>query len=157
VTRARPKVDRIACPWLIRRFVDPGAVFPVSSRLSEVAWRSPSASDATPFDIDERVLEPSRRALQLRHDDRGVRAWHDAGARSSSPSLVRGGRHRASLDLAPQAAGFLLAASLGLSTDVSMTTSHSLTPACCSTTPSIAGAGTRPSETHNWPSNDGEA
>ncbi len=27
VTRARPKVDRIACPWLIRRFVDPSAVF----------------------------------------------------------------------------------------------------------------------------------
>jgi rhodanese-related sulfurtransferase len=27
VTRARPKVDRIACPWLIRRFVDPAAVF----------------------------------------------------------------------------------------------------------------------------------
>jgi rhodanese-related sulfurtransferase len=27
VTRARPKVDRIACPWLIRRFVDPNAVF----------------------------------------------------------------------------------------------------------------------------------
>ena len=27
VTRARPKIDRIACPWLIRRFVDPAAVF----------------------------------------------------------------------------------------------------------------------------------
>ncbi len=27
VTRARPKIDRIACPWLIRRFVDPRAVF----------------------------------------------------------------------------------------------------------------------------------
>ena len=27
VTRSRPKVDRIACPWLIRRFIDPNAVF----------------------------------------------------------------------------------------------------------------------------------
>lgn len=27
VTRARPKTDRIACPWLIRRFIDPGAEF----------------------------------------------------------------------------------------------------------------------------------
>ena len=27
VTRSRPKIDRIACPWLIRRFVDPAAVF----------------------------------------------------------------------------------------------------------------------------------
>jgi len=25
VTRARPRTDRIACPWLIRRFIDPGA------------------------------------------------------------------------------------------------------------------------------------
>ena len=27
VTRERPKIDRIACPWLIRRFVDPTAAF----------------------------------------------------------------------------------------------------------------------------------
>ncbi|MCW8344402.1 chromate resistance protein ChrB domain-containing protein, partial [Stenotrophomonas sp. SG1] len=27
VTRSRPKIDRIACPWLIRRFIDPSAVF----------------------------------------------------------------------------------------------------------------------------------
>jgi hypothetical protein len=27
VTRARPKIDRVACPWLIRRFVDPEAEF----------------------------------------------------------------------------------------------------------------------------------
>lgn len=49
VTRARPKIDRIACPWLIRRFVDPQAEFhyvpaddvlPAAERLS-----------ATPFDI----------------------------------------------------------------------------------------------------------
>jgi hypothetical protein len=25
ITRARPKTDRIACPWLIRRFIDPAA------------------------------------------------------------------------------------------------------------------------------------
>ena len=27
VTRARPKVDRVACPWLTKRFVDPNAEF----------------------------------------------------------------------------------------------------------------------------------
>jgi len=27
VTRARPRIDRIACPWLIRRFIDPAAEF----------------------------------------------------------------------------------------------------------------------------------
>ncbi len=50
VTRARPKVDRIACPWLIRRFVDPGAVFlfVAPSEVLPVAERF----SATPFDID---------------------------------------------------------------------------------------------------------
>ncbi|TIU57019.1 MAG: sulfurtransferase, partial [Mesorhizobium sp.] len=50
VTRARPKVDRIACPWLIRRFVDPNAVF-----LFVDAAEVPAVADrfaAVPFDID---------------------------------------------------------------------------------------------------------
>src|SRR6201987_1008367 len=51
VTRARPKIDRVACPWLIRRFVDPSAVFlfvaPVE--VADVADRF----RATPFDIDD--------------------------------------------------------------------------------------------------------
>jgi rhodanese-related sulfurtransferase len=50
VTRARPKVDRIACPWLIRRFVDPNAVFlfVAASEVLAVAehWR------AAAFDVD---------------------------------------------------------------------------------------------------------
>jgi hypothetical protein len=39
VTRTRPKIDRIACPWLIRRFVDPAAVllFTTSSEVAVVA------------------------------------------------------------------------------------------------------------------------
>jgi len=50
VTRARPKVDRIACPWLIRRFVDRDAVFLFveASQVLAVAERF----DATPFDVD---------------------------------------------------------------------------------------------------------
>ena len=50
VTRARPKVDRIACPWLIRRFIDPNAVFlfVAASEVLMVAERF----KATPFDID---------------------------------------------------------------------------------------------------------
>jgi len=50
VTRARPKVDRIACPWLIRRFVDPAAVFlyvPPADVL-DVAVRF----DGAAFDLD---------------------------------------------------------------------------------------------------------
>lgn len=50
VTRARPKIDRIACPWLIRRFVDPAAVFlfVAPAEVEAVAERF----GATPFDIE---------------------------------------------------------------------------------------------------------
>ena len=50
VTRARPKIDRIACPWLIRRFVDPHAVF-LFVAPSEVAGVAERFA-ATPFDIE---------------------------------------------------------------------------------------------------------
>lgn len=49
VTRARPKVDRVACPWLIKRFVDPDAEFrfvPADEVLA-VAERE----GAVPFDV----------------------------------------------------------------------------------------------------------
>jgi rhodanese-related sulfurtransferase len=50
VTRARPKVDRIACPWLIRRFVDPDALFlfVAAGEVAGVAERF----GATPFDVE---------------------------------------------------------------------------------------------------------
>jgi len=49
VTRARPKVDRVACPWLIKRFVDPQAEFLYvpTDQVMEVAQRE----GATPFDV----------------------------------------------------------------------------------------------------------
>jgi hypothetical protein len=49
ITRARPKVDRVACPWLIKRFVDPQAEFLYVStdQVMEIANRE----DATPFDV----------------------------------------------------------------------------------------------------------
>jgi hypothetical protein len=50
VTRVRPKVDRIACPWLIRRFIDPRAVFlfVAPAEVEGVAERF----NATPFDVE---------------------------------------------------------------------------------------------------------
>jgi len=50
VTRERAKVDRIACPWLIQRFVDRGAVFLFvpKDKVLEVAERD----YATPFDVE---------------------------------------------------------------------------------------------------------
>jgi hypothetical protein len=49
VTRARPKVDRVACPWLIKRFVDPQAEFLYvpPEQVMEVAKRE----GAIPFDV----------------------------------------------------------------------------------------------------------
>jgi rhodanese-related sulfurtransferase len=109
VTRSRPKIDRIACPWLIRRFVDPQAVFlfVTASEVSAVAERF----DATPFDIEN-----------VHWSHRGERCTFDLMIEefglSSAPldrlgTIVRGA-DTARLDLAPEAAG-LLAVSLGLS------------------------------------------
>ena len=49
VTRENAKVDRIACPWLIRRFVDPSAefLFVPTGEVLEVAERE----GAIPFDV----------------------------------------------------------------------------------------------------------
>jgi len=51
VTRARPQVDRIACPWLIKRFVDPEAEFLYAPRdeVMAVAQRV----GATPYDVPD--------------------------------------------------------------------------------------------------------
>lgn len=57
VTRARPKTDRIACPWLIRRFIDPGAeiAYVPSDRVLDVAARDDARSfDAPGADYDHR-------------------------------------------------------------------------------------------------------
>jgi hypothetical protein len=49
VTRSRPKVDRIACPWLIRRFVDPDAQFFYVPGDEVTGFAS--RTGAIPFDI----------------------------------------------------------------------------------------------------------
>jgi len=109
VTRGRPKIDRIACPWLIRRFIDPGAafLFVAPSEVAAVADRF----GATPFDV-EGVFWSHRGALctfDVMLEEFGLRS----GALARLASIVRGA-DTARLDLAPQSAG-LLAASLGLS------------------------------------------
>ena len=50
ITRERVKVDRVACPWLIKKFVDPQAEFIFVSR-EQVAVKAHELG-ATPFDID---------------------------------------------------------------------------------------------------------
>jgi len=109
VTRHRPKVDRIACPWLIRRFVDPQAVFLFvpPADVAAVAERF----DAAPFDIEGAFF--SHRGATCTFD-----TMLDAFGLATEPlrrlaTIVRGA-DTGRLDLAPEAAG-LLAASLGLS------------------------------------------
>ena len=109
VTRARPKIDRIACPWLIRRFVDPGAVF-----LFVTAAEVPDVADrfgATPFDIDGVFW--SHRGERCSFDTMIEEFGLASPALDQLATIVRAA-DTARLDLVPQAAGFL-AASLGLS------------------------------------------
>jgi rhodanese-related sulfurtransferase len=111
VTRSRPKIDRIACPWLIRRFVDPGAVFLFvpPSEVQGVADRF----DATPFDIDGEGVFWSHRGEFCTFDVM-VEEFGLATAPLKRLAAIVRGADTARLDLAPEAAG-LLAASLGLS------------------------------------------
>ncbi|HMG92658.1 MAG TPA: chromate resistance protein ChrB domain-containing protein [Chryseolinea sp.] len=51
ITRERPKIDRIACPWLIKRFVDPDAEF-IYVPFSEVILKSKEIN-AIPFDLPD--------------------------------------------------------------------------------------------------------
>lgn len=109
VTRHRPKIDRIACPWFIRRFVDPGArfLFVPASEVLDVADRY----GGTPFDVEDVAF--SHRGEACTFD-----TMLEVFALETKPlirlaEVVRGAdtdRH----DLAPEAAG-LLAISVGLS------------------------------------------
>ncbi|PYO39800.1 MAG: chromate resistance protein [Gemmatimonadetes bacterium] len=109
ITRERPKIDRIACPWLIARFIDRDAEF-VFAPPSEVK-RLAAETGAIPFDVE---------GVELSHD--GPLCSFDAllaKYQLDDPSLqelavIIRGADTARLDLAPQAAG-LLAISLGLS------------------------------------------
>lgn len=109
VTRARPKVDRIACPWLIRRFVDPSAVFlfVAPQEVAAVADRF----GATPFDIDG--VTWGHHGDNCSFDAMVEHFGLATGAMLRLADIVRGA-DTARLDLAPEAAG-LRAASLGLS------------------------------------------
>ncbi len=111
VTRARPKIDRIACPWLIRRFVDLDAVFlyvPPGDVMG-VAERF----NATPFDIDHPDVFWSHRGDACTFDVMVAEFCLATEPLLRLATIVRGA-DTARLDLAPEAAG-LLAASLGLS------------------------------------------
>ena len=109
VTRHRPKIDRIACPWLIRRFVDPEArfLFVSPAEVAGVAARY----NAQPFDIEDVFW--SHRGETCTFDTMLAEFQLGSGALARIAEVIRGAdtnRH----DLHPAAAG-LLAISVGLS------------------------------------------
>jgi rhodanese-related sulfurtransferase len=146
VTRARPKIDRIACPWLIHRFVDPNAVFLFVSPPEVLAVGE--RFNAAPFDV-ENVFWSHRGELctfDVMIEEFGL----------ATPPLLRlaamvRGADTGRLDLSPEAPG-LLAASLGLSRmfdddleqlEAGMTLYDAFYRWCRDAS----------GETHNWPTN----
>lgn len=109
VTRSRPKIDRIACPWLIRRFIDPRSIFlyVAPAEVAGVAERW----GAMPFDVEGVFW--SHRGELCTFDVLLAEFGLSLPALNRLAAIVRGA-DTARLDLAPEAAG-LLAASLGLS------------------------------------------
>ncbi|GJE45584.1 chromate resistance protein ChrB domain-containing protein [Methylobacterium soli] len=148
VTRSRPKVDRIACPWLIRRFIDPEAIilFVPPFEVGRVAERFGGAA----FDIDDPGVFWSHRGELCTFDVMVEELGLSTPPLLHLATLVRGA-DTARPDLAPEAAG-LLAASLGLSRiyaddleqlEAGMTLYDAFYRWCRDAT----------DETHNWPTN----
>jgi hypothetical protein len=109
VTRARPKIDRIACPWLILRFIDPRAElhYVPAERVMEVA----RDLKAEPYDVPN--VRFSHRA-ELCSFDAFVEDFNLGGDALAALATIVRAADTNRLDLAPQAAG-LVAVSLGLS------------------------------------------
>ena len=109
ITRERPKIDRIACPWLIRRFIDAEAEF-IFVPAADVLRRAKEL-DAIPFDVE---------GVELSHEgplcsfDAILRKYDVSDPALAELAVIVRGADTARPDLAPQCAG-LLAISLGLS------------------------------------------
>ena len=109
VTRERPKIDRIACPWLIARFIDPTPEFmyvPAGAVL-EVA----NQTGATPYDIPGVEMT---HVGELCSFDAFLQKYDLADSALLHLAVIVRGADTSRLDLTPQSAG-LYAISLGLS------------------------------------------
>ena len=109
VTRERPKIDRIACPWLVARFVDPDAEFlyvpaPDVKRIA-------AERDAVPYDVPDVAFT---HVGELCSFDAFIKTYRLSEPALDRLALIVRGADTGQLNLAPQSAG-LLAVSLGLS------------------------------------------
>jgi hypothetical protein len=113
VTRERPKVDRIACPWLVRRFVDPGAEFLYVP--SKEVLHAAKEREALPYDVPD---------VEFTHEgefcsfDAFIRHYRLKDPALLELAVIVRGADTGRPDLAPQSPG-LLAVSLGLSLNFS--------------------------------------
>ncbi len=109
VTRERPKIDRIACPWLVRRFVDAAAEFHYVS--TQDVRRIAQEREAVPYDVPDVAFSHDGGLCSF---DAFLRHYRLRDPALEALATIVRGADTGRLDLAPQAAG-LLAISLGLS------------------------------------------
>jgi hypothetical protein len=109
ITRERPKIDRIACPWLIARFIDkePEFLYVPASRVMAMA----AETGATPYDVPG--VEMTHEGERCSFDAFLKRYELDNPALAQLATIVRGA-DTSRLDLSPESAG-LYAISQGLS------------------------------------------
>ncbi|HZA95550.1 MAG TPA: chromate resistance protein ChrB domain-containing protein [Burkholderiaceae bacterium] len=111
ITRERPKIDRIACPWLVTRFIDQEPEF-LYVRSSDVLSKA-AETNAIPYDVP---------GVELTHDgelcsfDAFLKKYKLDDPALQQLALIVRGADTSRLDLTPQSAG-LYALSLGLSHD----------------------------------------
>jgi hypothetical protein len=144
ITRERPKIDRIACPWLILRFIDRDAEFLYvpAADVSKIA----TETGATPYDIPG--VEMSHVGELCSFDAFLLKHTLEEPALKQLATIVRGA-DTSRLDLSPQSAG-LYAMSLGLSkvfTDDHEMLRHGLVMYDALYAWCLSCQG----ETHNWP------
>jgi rhodanese-related sulfurtransferase len=110
ITRERPKVDRIACPWLIRRFIDPEAAFLYvpTERVFAIA----KETGAVPYDIPG--AEPFSHDGERCSFDGFIKVFGLSDPALDRLALIVRGADTGRPDLTPQSGG-LLAISRGLS------------------------------------------
>ena len=109
VTRERPKIDRIACPWLIRRFIEPEALFLFAP--TERVFAVAAETGAIAYDIPG--AEPFSHDGELCSFDAFLKVYGIKDPALDALALIVRGADTARLELTPQSPG-LLALSLGL-------------------------------------------
>jgi len=145
VTRILPKIDRIACPWLIRRFIDRDAEF----HFVEPAYVQDVANElgGIPYDIDGVAMSHEGPLCTF---DTLITKFGLADPALATVQLIVRGADTARMDLAPEAAG-LLAISLGNSVLAGGDDRGALSRGFPVYDALYAWARKAKGETHNWP------